>query len=59
MTGNIKRDGKPLKLGSIAEFDAEDGDRLAADGYLSTASAADEVADKKAGDKKAADKKGS
>lgn len=39
VTGNIKRDGKPLKVGSIVEFDTEEGDRLMADGYLGGPSA--------------------
>lgn len=53
VTGNIKRADKLLKIGSVVEFDAEEGDRLVAGGYLSTASAADDSADKKAADKKA------
>ncbi|CAM5384877.1 hypothetical protein [Rhodanobacter lindaniclasticus] len=53
VTGNIKRDGKTLKVGSVVEFDTEEGDRLASGGYLSTAPAADDSADKKAADKKA------
>jgi hypothetical protein len=39
VTGNIKHDGKPLKVGSVAEFDTEEGDRLMAGGYLAGVSA--------------------
>lgn len=44
VTGSIKHDGKPLKIGSVAEFDTEEGDRLMAGGYLSGPSAADRAA---------------
>lgn len=36
VTGNIKHDGKPLKVGSVVEFDESEGDRLMAGGYLAT-----------------------
>jgi hypothetical protein len=39
VTGSIKRDGKPLKVGSVVEFEVEEGDRLMAGGYLFGASA--------------------
>lgn len=39
VTGNIKRDGKPLKVGSVVEFDESEGDRLMAGGYLAGVSA--------------------
>lgn len=54
VTGTIKRDGKPLKIGSVAEFDTDEGDRLLRDGYLAAAPAEAESDDgKKANGKKA------
>lgn len=51
VTGSIKRDGKPLKVGSIVEFDTEEGDRLMAGGYLGGPSAElREAAEKALGD---------
>lgn len=63
VTGNIKRDGKPLKIGSVVEFDTEEGDPLMAGGFLSGPSAADRAVVEKADEeaagagKKVADKK--
>ncbi len=50
VTGNIKHDGKPLKVGSIVEFEAEEGDRLMAGGFLSGPSAADRAVAESAGE---------
>jgi hypothetical protein len=50
VTGSIKRDGKPLKVGSVAEFETEEGDRLMAGGYLSGPSAADRAVAESAGE---------
>jgi len=48
VTGAIKLDGKPLKIGSVVEFDAEEGDRLVAGGYLSVVPAEESAPAKKA-----------
>lgn len=43
VTGSIKHDGKPLKPGSVVEFDQAEGDRLMAGGYLAVPPAADQA----------------